>query len=170
MFREPVLVSTRTIFQNVCEASPSGLAAIGSVGGMSIADRVLIPETGNSHSCPAQSNVCTTTATVASAAEATALGSSCQTVEGDIIVASGAVGTIDLGAIRQITGDLKVEDNDRMVTFSGASLSSIGGDFTLDNVTVLSSLSFPQLSSVGSITWTSLPALGGLTFAGYYQG
>ena len=112
----------------------------------------------------AQSSVCSTTTTVASAAEATALGSACSTVKGDVIVTSAAVGAVDLGGLQSITGDLTLADNGLVTTFAGSSLTSIGGAFTLNNVTVLSTLSFPQLGSVGSISWTSLPALGSLTF------
>lgn len=51
-----------------------------------------------------------------------------------------------------------------MTTLSGDSLQRIGGTFRLQDVQVLSSLTFPQLSVVNSIVWTGLPNLGGLNF------
>ncbi len=78
--------------------------------------------------------------------------------------AGAATGSVDLGGLEQISGDLKVEDNGKITTFSASSLSSIGGLFTLNNVTIVSTLQFPQLSSVGGIEWKSLPALQTLIF------
>ncbi|PQE26991.1 GPI-anchored cell wall organization Ecm33 protein [Rutstroemia sp. NJR-2017a BVV2] len=41
---------------------------------------------------------------------------------------------------------------------------TIGGDFTLTNLTTLSTLSFAQLTKVGNIDWSALPALPSLIF------
>jgi hypothetical protein len=51
-----------------------------------------------------------------------------------------------------------------MTGLSGAELNSIGGSFTLTGLTILSTLSFPSLTSVDSIDWTDLPGLQQLTF------
>jgi hypothetical protein len=52
-----------------------------------------------------------------------------------------------------------------MTSLSGGSLASIGGQFSLSSLTVLTTLNFPQLSSVNTIDWTALPALQGLSFS-----
>jgi len=51
-----------------------------------------------------------------------------------------------------------------MTGLSGADLNSIGGSFSLTGLTILSTLSFPSLTSVGSIEWDDLPGLQQLTF------
>lgn len=51
-----------------------------------------------------------------------------------------------------------------MTSISGASLQTIGDAFRLENVQILSTLNFPQLSEVGSVEWTGLPNLQGLSF------
>jgi hypothetical protein len=51
-----------------------------------------------------------------------------------------------------------------MTQLSGKDLNSIGGAMTLTHLTILSTLSFPSLTSVKSIEWTDLPALQQLTF------
>ena len=51
-----------------------------------------------------------------------------------------------------------------MTGLSGAELNSIGGTFELQDLTILSTLSFPSLTSVSSIQWTDLPGLQQLTF------
>lgn len=51
-----------------------------------------------------------------------------------------------------------------MTELSGDSLSTIGDSFTLNGLTILSTLNFPRLSSVDTIDWTALPALQGLSF------
>lgn len=51
-----------------------------------------------------------------------------------------------------------------MSSLSAGNLESIKGQFNLDSLTILSSLSFPLLTDVGSIVWTALPALQGLSF------
>lgn len=57
-----------------------------------------------------------------------------------------------------------MENNGAIITLASTSLASISGTFTLSNVTLLSTLSMPSLTSVGSIKWQSLPALNELTF------
>lgn len=51
-----------------------------------------------------------------------------------------------------------------MTSISGSSLQTIGDAFRLENVQILSTLNFPQLSQVGSIEWTGVPNLQGLSF------
>jgi hypothetical protein len=104
------------------------------------------------------------THTIASQADATALASSCATVSGSIAIASSAAGLIDLTEIEKIGGDLTSVGAVNMTSLGGASLKSIGGDMILRSLTIMSTLSFPALTSVKSLQWQTLNALQELTF------
>lgn len=89
---------------------------------------------------------------------------SCQTVGGKVTIGSNAGPTIDISGPKQIKGDVTLENNGVITSLMSSSLQSIGGNFLLNNVTVLSNLGFTSLTSVDQISWTSLPALGSLNF------
>ena len=115
-------------------------------------------------SLSAQSSSCTqSTFTIGSAAEATAL-SDCTTLKGDVLIPATSDPQIDLSGPRQIDGDLTLENNGQIISLSSTSLNSVSGTFRLANVTLLSTLNLPALTSVGTITWQSLPALNSLSF------
>ncbi|ORY65529.1 uncharacterized protein BCR38DRAFT_340789 [Pseudomassariella vexata] len=104
------------------------------------------------------------TITISSPADATTLAS-CDTVKGDVVIATGAGSTIDFsGDLTSIGGDLTCQHNGGLIQLSSTSLESIGGAFHLENITMMSTLKFTALESVGSISWQSLTALGELTF------
>jgi len=103
------------------------------------------------------------TTTIQNSGDATALAS-CRTFTGSIAIATGTTDDINIGSVQTITGDL-VANNVSLITNIGAdSLQQIQGTFQLDQVQVLSSLSFPQLTTVGTISWNALPNLEQLTF------
>jgi hypothetical protein len=64
----------------------------------------------------------------------------------------------------EITGDLVASGATGLMSFQAPGLAKIGGSFTLKGLTVLSTLSFPELMSVGDIAWSTLPALQDLVF------
>jgi len=103
------------------------------------------------------------TKTIENAADASAL-SSCQTFTGSIAIATSVSDDISISGVRSITGDLTVVNAKHLSSLGADSLQSIKGTFKLDKVQTLSTLSFPQLSSVGAIDWNTLPALNGLSF------
>jgi aspartate 1-decarboxylase len=110
------------------------------------------------------SSICSqATATINSQADATAFAS-CATISGSVVVSSSASGVVSIDGPQQITGDLTVENAGGLTSFGSTSLGSIGGTFTLTNLTLLSTLSFGDLTSVKTIAWTALPALSSLTF------
>jgi len=112
----------------------------------------------------ATSSVCSqATATINSAADATALAG-CTTISGDVLIGTTAPGVISLDGPEQIKGDLMIENNGVLTSFSSSSLSTITGTFTLSNVTLLSTLQFAVLDTVDTIFWSALPALSALTF------
>lgn len=63
-----------------------------------------------------------------------------------------------------ITGDLIIDGAVGLTGFSAPGLKTIGGSFKLNGLTVLSTLSCPELVSVGDIAWSTLPALQSLSF------
>ncbi|KAI1778293.1 hypothetical protein F4818DRAFT_438460 [Hypoxylon cercidicola] len=105
------------------------------------------------------------TATIRSAADATQVAE-CRTIKGSVLIAATTPDTIiDLGGrLTEIGGDLTAENNGLLNTLQSDSLQTIGGAFTLKNVTKLSTLSFPKLGEVGTIDWATLNALPEPTF------
>jgi hypothetical protein len=115
-------------------------------------------------SAAATSSICSqSTATINSQADATALAD-CTTISGSVVIGTAASGEIDLNGPDQIKGDLIAENAGALTSLTSTSIATIGGAFTLSNLTVLSTLSFSDLTSVGSINWAALPALPSLTF------
>ncbi|ESZ97539.1 hypothetical protein SBOR_2086 [Sclerotinia borealis F-4128] len=113
----------------------------------------------------ATSSICSqSTATINSAADATALAD-CKTIDGSVLISTTAPGIINLDGPEEITGDLMVENNGAITTLSSTSINTITGVFGLSNLTLLSTLQFAVLDTVGTINWAALPALPSLTFA-----
>jgi hypothetical protein len=104
------------------------------------------------------------TATINSQADATALASSCSTVNGAVAIGKSVVNSIVLDGIQQIKGDLIVVGAENMTSLSGKDLNSIGGTMQLSGLKFLSNLGFPVLTSVNAINWAHLTALQGLNF------
>lgn len=92
--------------------------------------------------------------------------SNCQTISGDVIIASTVRDTISiaLDGVQEIKGDLNCSNTFGVTTIEANNLQSIGKGFILSNLTTLSGLIFPKLTSVDSIQWQALPALQNLTF------
>jgi hypothetical protein len=103
------------------------------------------------------------TATINSQADATALAS-CSTISGSIVVGSTASGDISIDGPTEITGDLAVQNATEITSLSSSTIGTIGGTFTLDTLTLLSTLQFSALQTVETISWSALPNLGAITF------
>jgi hypothetical protein len=103
------------------------------------------------------------TTTIQNSGDATALAS-CTTFAGSIAIATGTTDNINIGNVQTITGDLIVTNASLITNIGADSLETIKGTFQLDEVQVLSTLSFPQLTNVGTILWSALPNLQQLTF------
>jgi hypothetical protein len=91
--------------------------------------------------------------------------SNCQDgkVTGDVVLGE-SVTTVTLTGVQEITGSLTCVGATNLTSLSAPSLQSIGNQFELTRLTLLSNLQFPELTTVGSIAWTTLPALQQLTF------
>jgi hypothetical protein len=105
------------------------------------------------------------TVTVNSQADASLLAD-CSTVSGSIVIGSTASGTIAINGPQQVRGNLTSQSAGGLVSLSSTSISSIGGEFRLFNLTFLSTLQFDALTSVKTIYWEALPALPSLAFSG----
>ncbi|KAL2118565.1 hypothetical protein VTJ04DRAFT_8225 [Mycothermus thermophilus] len=124
----------------------------------------LLPALAAIGSAAAQST-CTVsggTTTVASAAEATKLAG-CKTLRGSVVFGRQTGAAIDISGTEQITGDLRIEDNGELETITSSTLKSIGGAFTIRNVTKINSINFGSLTSVDSLEWQSLGLLSSIT-------
>ncbi|TDZ33496.1 Protein ecm33 [Colletotrichum sidae] len=109
------------------------------------------------------SNICSSaTVTITSAAMATDIP--CGTIQGSVKIAEDISGNIDINGPRTIKGDLIVTNATNLVGLTSSSLASIEGTFKMQGLTLLSDLRFTQLTTVGSINWVTLPALGSLVF------
>lgn len=102
--------------------------------------------------------------TISSQSDADTLAADCTTVKGDVTISSSYSQGLDFGSIEKITGTLSCSDAPNITSITAGSLASIGGNFTLDGLTTLSSLSMAELTSIGSIAWQALPALYSLDF------
>lgn len=119
---------------------------------------------GSAAAASSTASICSvSTATVDSAAAATSL-SSCTTYSGSILISADAPATLELTGITEITGDLILENNGAITSFSSDSITTISGSFTLTNLTALSNLEFSALTTVGEIDWTALTAISELNF------
>lgn len=75
-----------------------------------------------------------------------------------------ASGSISLDGIQTIGGSLICHDAVNLTSLSGENLRSIGKNFDLEGLITLSTLDFPSLKQVDTISWSALPALQQLTF------
>jgi hypothetical protein len=88
----------------------------------------------------------------------------CQILSGDLVIAEQASGTIKLGGIGRINGSLICRNAVGLTSIEAPNLATIDKAFILDGLTILDTLKFPALSSVGAIEWRALPALQELAF------
>lgn len=117
---------------------------------------------------------CSNSATLTITASADASGlASCTTYSGSVAIPTGLSITPDgnghqqlsVDGVQKITGNLTVTDATILSSLTFGQLKSIGG-FELGGLTVLSELSFPQLTAVTALNFTALPALQQLSFGG----
>lgn len=110
------------------------------------------------------STVCSaTTVTINSQADASALAS-CTTVSGAIVIGPNAGGIISVDGPQRVLGGFSSENAGALTSLGSTTITSIGGEFTLTNLTLLSTLNMAALKSVGSIKWSALPAISALSF------
>jgi hypothetical protein len=82
----------------------------------------------------------------------------CSTFTGNIVVAADGPSTIDLSGLIAVSGNVDVENVSNLTSLSSTTLATVSS-FTLNNLPVLSKLSFPALSNFSSLKWYDLPKL-----------
>lgn len=88
----------------------------------------------------------------------------CQTYSGDIVVETGTTDTLAFDGIELIEGSFRAINVSEITQISSSTLQRITEEFELDELQVLSTLNFPQLTEVDTIKWNALAALQALTF------
>lgn len=101
--------------------------------------------------------------TIRSPGDAAAIAA-CTTYSGDITIATDAAGDLAFNTVRRITGDINAKNAPNVTSISGDSLEQVDGTWTLNNLQRLTGLNFPQLTSVGEISWVGLANLVTLSF------
>lgn len=82
----------------------------------------------------------------------------CATAVGDIFISGDGVGAIDLTGTEQVYGNLRVNGT-VAVSFNAPTLQLVSGELSLSDSTILESVNFAQLTTVGSFVLNALPAL-----------
>ncbi|OWB56335.1 hypothetical protein B5S28_g2235 [[Candida] boidinii] len=100
---------------------------------------------------------------VISSAEELQQISDCSTIVGSIKIASFDNEIIDFGFISNIRGDLQIANSSNLVKIQGK-IEKICGNFKLDTLTSLGSISLPLLQQVSVIDWNVLPVLSSVRF------
>jgi len=106
---------------------------------------------------------CKGTTTIQNSGDALAIGT-CSIYQGDVIIASQAAGTISLDGIQRITGSLSCDGAVNLTSLEANDLTEIDKSFSLNGLTILSTLQMPSLTQVNNINWIALPALQQLSF------
>ncbi|KAL4809068.1 GPI-anchored cell wall organization protein-domain-containing protein [Aspergillus unguis] len=89
---------------------------------------------------------------------------SCEDIDGDLEISDSISGSVTINNIQRIKGALTSKGGANITSFSAPSLETIDDAFHLEGATSLTSLDFPQLTSVGEIEFTAVPILQNLGF------
>jgi hypothetical protein len=103
------------------------------------------------------------TATINSQADATSIAG-CDTVAGSVEISPMSGAALDISGPKEITGSLTVANNPMLLTLTSTTLQTIGQDFTMNNVTAVTTLDLGAITSVNTINWQSVPQLQTLNF------
>lgn len=88
----------------------------------------------------------------------------CSVIQGDVIITDFSHSILDLGRIETITGNLIISKSPDIVRIESEKLTNIGNELKLSELTSLSVIVFPSLSSVRIINWKVLPILSAVQF------
>ena len=103
------------------------------------------------------------TATINAQADA-AQYTTCSTFAGSFVVGSGATGDLTLDGPASVGGDITILNATALTSFTSHTIGQIGGNFHMEDLTVLSGLNLPLLTAVKTITFVGLKALSSFTF------
>jgi len=128
---------------------------------MSLLTRFVLPVLAAAGTVAASCSASTTV--IQNQGDATALAS-CKTFTGSIVIATGTTDSINIPNVQKLDGDFTATNVSLITSIGADSMTEITGKMVLNEVQVLTSLSFPQLASVDEIDWNALPNLQALTF------
>lgn len=83
----------------------------------------------------------------------------CETAAGNIVINGDAFGSVELTGLQQLYGDLAIRNVTKAQTINAPTLQLVSGDLEINACTVLSNLNLAQLTTVGTLELTALPAL-----------
>jgi hypothetical protein len=104
------------------------------------------------------------TYTIQNQADAQVLGS-CTVFTGSVAIATGVAGTINIPDVLEITGDLNIQFAPNITAISADSLRHLDGMFSIADAQQLSTINFPELTTIGNISWSGLPNTNTLNFS-----
>lgn len=90
--------------------------------------------------------------------------SSCDNFKGDITL-SPSLASATISGVVNITGSLSVTNSSTLTSITAPDLQMISDEFKIDIATALNALNFPELTTVGSVNWMTLPQLSSLNIA-----
>lgn len=90
----------------------------------------------------------------------------CEVVEGLVSVSEELNGKLVISGAKQFKGGFNVSGVTNLLGIESDSLNSIGGDFLLQDLNLLTSLKFTALKSINKLTMRRLKIISGLTFGG----
>jgi hypothetical protein len=104
------------------------------------------------------------TRTISNQVDVTAIAD-CTVFTGSIAIATAVPDNLNLHGVQEALGDLSARGIVKLTSLASNSIRRINGDFTISNAQILSALQFSELTAVGTIKFSTLPALDQLTFS-----
>lgn len=96
--------------------------------------------------------------TITAAASASALGA-CATLEGTLEISGNEIGSLNLGGVEEIAGDISIFNSSSITDVTLNSLESISGSLEFDALTQLHVIDLSRLTEVSELNLISLPSL-----------
>ncbi|KAI0007915.1 hypothetical protein F4779DRAFT_481470 [Xylariaceae sp. FL0662B] len=93
----------------------------------------------------------------------------CPTITGDIVIATDAVGRIQIDGVESVGGSINASGS-RITSFDAPSLKSVASDIAFSELNDVQDISFPQLGTVGGkFDFAALPLLSSLNISGFNE-
>lgn len=96
--------------------------------------------------------------TMTEAASISQLGS-CPTLEGTLEISGDGIGSLDLGSVQEIAGDIHIFNSSSCTDINLNQLEKISGKLSVDALTQLHVIDFTKLTEVEALNLISLPSL-----------
>ncbi|KAM0264460.1 hypothetical protein ACHAQJ_000651 [Trichoderma viride] len=88
----------------------------------------------------------------------------CDVVKANINVDESVAGDLSIEGPKTITGDLIINNATQLISISSSTITSIGGNFELESLELLSSVTMQSLKTLNKLNMIKLPQLSTLTF------